>query len=157
MNPSSYSEEIAQKIGDRLIDGISLSKICTEPGMPSMRTVLRWLAKHEEFRTLYSVARQLQADLFFEEVLQIADGAAKDLVNDPTRDWRKLQADRIRMDARKWVLARMSPQKYGKKELVPLETVFTPAITFGGEPVGITISEPVRYTRVTEIDPGKLP
>jgi len=37
--PSLYTEEIAQRIIDGLMDGLSLIKICEQDGIPSRRTV----------------------------------------------------------------------------------------------------------------------
>jgi len=55
--PSLYSDELAERICDLLSVGHSLRKICERKGMPERRTVLRWLAQHDEFRHQYARAR----------------------------------------------------------------------------------------------------
>src|SRR5262249_15782713 len=59
--PSRYSYEIADTICERLaVEGESLRTICADPAMPTKSTVFRWLARYEEFRDMYGVAREWQ-------------------------------------------------------------------------------------------------
>ena len=121
---SDYTDEIADEICERLADGESLRSICKSEGMPSVSAVMRWLAKDEysAFREQYIRAREAQADLIFDEMIDIAD--------DSTNDWmlreggenpgyelngEAIRRTQVRLDARKWVLGRMSPKKYGDK------------------------------------------
>src|SRR5262245_64886644 len=101
--PSSYSPEIAEAICNHITDGRSLRSFCQGVGAPNKTTVLRWLKEHEGFREAYQVARTLQADMLVDELLDIADQA-----QDPNRG-------RLRIDARKWIAARLAPKKYGDK------------------------------------------
>ena len=78
--PSKYTVKLTEKICTRLALGESMRKICDDADMPSRRTVLRWLGDHEEFRTLYAEARELQADHFFDEMMEIADDATNDFM-----------------------------------------------------------------------------
>lgn len=92
--------------------------------MPSVSTVMRWLAEFPDMREQYARARELQADAFAEEILEIAD--------DATNDWMVRQSEsggapaamvnhdhisrsRLRVDARKWLMSKMAPKKYGDK------------------------------------------
>lgn len=122
--PSGYSEEIADKIIDSLVDGKSIRTICREPGMPSASMVFRWLANPEmaEFRERYARARTAQADAIFDETLDIADDGTNDWMatNDPENPGYKansehIQRSRLRIDTRKWIAARLAPSKYGEK------------------------------------------
>src|SRR6266478_7225231 len=54
-------------------------------------------------------ARAAQADLFFKECLEIAD-RGKDGENESQA---RIQRDRLRVDTRKWMAARLAPKKYG--------------------------------------------
>ncbi|MFT4841687.1 MAG: hypothetical protein ACJAQZ_003336 [Planctomycetota bacterium] len=40
--------------------------------MPHRTTVVRWLSKHEHFRARYTVARQIQADVWRDEIYDLA-------------------------------------------------------------------------------------
>ena len=109
--PSScFTQEIADLIFERIADGASLRKICEEDDtLPSMRTIMRWLAKdeHEEFRRLYARAQDERADVYFEETLEISDKVAK--------DHNAVAKARLQVDTRKWVCARMNPKKYSDR------------------------------------------
>ncbi len=107
---SGFTQEIADLICERIADGASLRKICEEDDtLPSMRTIMRWLAKdeHEEFRRLYAQAQDERADVYFEETLEISDKVAK--------DHNAVAKARLQVDTRKWVCARMNPKKYSDR------------------------------------------
>jgi hypothetical protein len=54
-------------------------------------------------------AREAQADKLFKECLEIADRGSESENENPQR----IQRDRLRIDARKWMAARLAPKKYG--------------------------------------------
>ncbi|WP_434370232.1 ubiquitin carboxyl-hydrolase [Enterobacter hormaechei subsp. xiangfangensis] len=105
--PSDYLPEVAADICSLLAEGESLRKVCDRPGMPNKATVFRWLAQHEEFRDQYAKATETRADAIFEEMFDIADGVAEEAA--------AVGKARLRIDTRKWALARMNPKKYGDK------------------------------------------
>ena len=105
--PSDYLPEVAADICSLLADGESLRKVCEHPGMPNKATVFRWLAQHEEFRDQYAKATETRADAIFEEMFDIADTVAEEAA--------AVGKARLRIDTRKWALARMNPKKYGDK------------------------------------------
>lgn len=83
--PSLYSPELAEIILDRLIEGESLRSICRDSNMPSRGTVLKWVAGYvadvpDEFRDNYTRARKAQAYGFLDELPDIADNNAMDLI-----------------------------------------------------------------------------
>lgn len=100
---SKYTENIADIICERLVDGQSLRTICSDPDMPDRVTVMRWLHKHEEFATKYARARELQGDYLAEEIIHIVDEE-----EDPQRA-------RNRMLARQWYASKLKPKKYGDR------------------------------------------
>ncbi len=104
---SDYLPEVAADICSQLADGESLRKVCERPGMPAKATVFRWLAQHEEFRDQYAKATETRADAIFEEMFDIADSVAEEAA--------AVGKARLRIDTRKWALARMNPKKYGDK------------------------------------------
>ncbi len=105
--PSDYLPEVAADICSLLAEGESLRKVCERPRMPNKTTVFRWLAQHIEFRDQYAKATETRAEAFFEEMLDIADDAAEESS--------AVAKARLRIDTRKWALARMNPKKYGDK------------------------------------------
>lgn len=105
--PSDYLPEVAADICSLLAEGESLRKVCDRPGMPSKASVFRWLAEHQEFRDQYAKATDTRADAIFEEMFDIADTVAEEAA--------AVGKARLRIDTRKWALARMNPKKYGDK------------------------------------------
>jgi hypothetical protein len=101
--PSTYSEEIADRICERIIEGAALYKLCEEDGFPGEKTVYQWLDKHEDFAQKYARARELQQDREADKIVSIADET-----DDPNKA-------RLQIDARKWRASKLAPKKYGDR------------------------------------------
>lgn len=123
--PTDYSAYLAEKICERITEGQSLRTICADEFMPGKATVFRWLAAFPEFRDQYARAREAQADVMAEEILEIADtpeegerreeGSNKDGAFDKTVVEDMLGHRRLQVDARKWLMSKLAPKKYGDK------------------------------------------
>ncbi len=116
--PSSYSDDLADIICERLADGQSLRTICADEAMPSQSMVFRWLAddRHVAFREQYAKAREAQADTLADEILDIADDARNDWMQREEGlafNAEHVQRSRLRVEARKWLAGKMRPKKYG--------------------------------------------
>lgn len=120
--PSDYGPDIAAWICGRLAEGEPLTKICRDERMPDVSTVYRWLTAHEAFREMYARAREDQADTLADEIQAIAD---EPMLGEKTTikangDTEIVRGDmiehrRLRVDARKWVAAKLKPRKYGER------------------------------------------
>tara|TARA_A100000164_G_C21820725_1_gene730218 strand:+ start:494 stop:955 length:462 start_codon:yes stop_codon:yes gene_type:complete len=113
-----------EKIIEMLSEGFSLKKILDDnKEFPRRPIVYQWLnAEHKnydkEFFNNYVRAREEFADTVFEDILNIADDNREDIrmtENGAVVNHDNIQRSRLRVDARKWVLARMKPKKYGDK------------------------------------------
>src|SRR4051794_16693229 len=63
-------------------------------------------------------ARAAQADHFADEIIAIADDTSGDWIERDGElmvNHEHIQRSRLRVDARKWLMARMAPKKYGDK------------------------------------------
>lgn len=112
--PSGFTPKIGDEICERLADGESLRRICLTPDMPNKATVFRWLAINKEFRDQYAGAREAQADVLADEIIDIADGKRAEYESGEA----DVQRDRLSVDARKWVAAKLKPKVYGDKTLI---------------------------------------
>ncbi len=127
--PAGYCPETAERICERIADGESLRSICSDETMPGLATVRQWLADpaKKSFRLRYADAREALADTIFEEIREIADDAERDLRDDPKRgpvvNGEHLQRAKLRIDARKWMAAKLAPKKYGDKIAARAEKV----------------------------------
>jgi hypothetical protein len=117
--PSKYTAEVADEICERLADGESLRMICQAEEMPNRATVFRWLASNAEFRDQYALAREAQADALADEILDIADESAGDVVIDADgnerTDQERVARSKLRVDARKWIASKLKPKVYGER------------------------------------------
>ena len=147
--PSSYTVELAAEICSRLASGESLKSICRDEAMPGLTTIYRWLASNDQFRDLYTRAREDQADTLADEIIEISDDGRNDwMLRNGERDngWvangENVQRSRLRVEARKWIAAKLKPKKYSDrleltgKEGGPIEhsTTLTDAIAQATDP-----------------------
>jgi len=81
--------------------------------------VAYWLQHNPVFREKYEAARVVQADILFDNLLDIADDSSEDWTTNEDGE-RRLNGEavarsRLRIDARKWILSKLIPKKYGDK------------------------------------------
>lgn len=117
--PSSFTPEMADTICARLMEGETLRAICRDDEMPSQSMVFRWLREHDAFREQYVLAREVQADTWADEIVEIADDGTQDTKKradgSETVDAEHIQRSRLRVDTRKWLMSKAAPKKYGDK------------------------------------------
>ncbi len=111
-------EETFNSIIKFVSEGNSLKESCDKARLDKS-TFYRWIKDDKEKSDMYAHAREDRADLLFEEILEIADESAKDIYEDKDGnkkvDHESIQRSRLRVEARKWVLSKMQPKKYGDK------------------------------------------
>lgn len=112
--PTDYSNEIADLICERIADGESLRSICSDESMPCRSTVFRWLGLDKAFSDQYARAKEEQAELLADELVDIADEPPP-LTAMGSTDSGAVAAMRLRIDTRKWVASKLKPKKYGDK------------------------------------------
>lgn len=101
-------------ICDIIISGKSLRTALSKVKLSS-QTFFVWIREDEIMSKQYAQATVERAELMFEDMLDIADKAPK-LTNTKfgtTVDTGDIQHKRVKIDTRKWALAKMNPKKYG--------------------------------------------
>jgi len=134
--PTTYSEEIALAICEKVANGQGMREICRADDMPAMSTVFLWLKNHGDFQSFYTTAKDTMAEYLFEEMLDIADEASNDFMtrkvgDDKTEkvvDHEHINRSKLRVDTRKWMLAKLLPKKYGEKIEVNNRMTFGPDV-----------------------------
>lgn len=102
--PSTYNEEIATKIVNRMIEGENLTQICRDPAMPPRVTVYAWFDKYPEFYARCARAREALADYLVDEIEDLASKATAKNIDQlklqiSTKQWRAMKiAPRIYSD-----------------------------------------------------------
>lgn len=126
--PSIYTQELAMTICRRIAEGESLRSICRDDGMPSVSTVMLWALSMPQFSEQYTRARELQAEVHIDEIIDIADDGHNDYMLKNHGDnvaWvengEALRRSQIRIEARKWTAAKLLPKKYGDRIKVDTE------------------------------------
>lgn len=117
--PSTYSDDVAATICQRLACGESLRAICLGDDMPDRTTVYDWLFRMPDFASQYTRAREEQAETMADDIVAIADESYHDHDIDENGHVRvnneAIQRSKLRVEARKWVAAKLKPKKYGDK------------------------------------------
>jgi hypothetical protein len=120
--PHPYTEELAADICHRIAEGSSLRLVCQAEDMPSTSTVMRWAKDKDEFREQYVHACAMRAEKLADEILEIADDGSNDFMTITkgdasyeveNKEW--TSRSKLRVEARKWLLSKLEPKKYGDK------------------------------------------
>jgi len=124
----SYTLDMAIRVCEAISESqIGIKKLCLENDwMPSATTIKKWVREDakeyesdkEGFATLYARAKEDQADVIFDEMIDIADDKTEDTI---TTEF-GLQGNsvavaraRLQIDTRKFISAKLKPKKYGDK------------------------------------------
>lgn len=122
--PSEFNEEIAAEICERIATKPrGLNYICdNDPDLPCARTVQKWLSQQPAFVQNYLRARERQADLLFDQSIEIADDGTGDTktVGAPgferdVMDTEWVARSKLRVDTRLRMAGKLAPKKYGDK------------------------------------------
>jgi hypothetical protein len=106
----------------QLAEGQSLRSICAKEGMPQIQQIMRLRLSDKDFEEQYARARELQAEMFGDELKEIADNGENDWMEDNRpycQGWRQngeaVARSRLRFDQRRWWMSKVLPQRYGDK------------------------------------------
>lgn len=131
--PTKYSKELAARICNQLSEGISLRTVCLADDMPTKTTVFTWLQNDKDFLGQYARAKEESADAMAEDILDIADETNKVIKSGAEKkSGAYAQAQRLRVDTRKWIMSKMKPKKYGDSIDVTSDHKALPAPIYGG-------------------------
>jgi hypothetical protein len=93
--------------------GNSLISILRRKEFPSTATFYQWLEADEDKAKRYVRACEIRADVIFEDIIDIADHSDED--HTPFTGANVVQRDRLKIDARKWIVAKLHPKKYSDR------------------------------------------
>jgi len=121
--PTTYTDSVGAYICGRIAEGETLSAICRTPGLPARQTVHQWRRANPQFSADYRLARVDQMEGWGDEVLEIADDDTLDTMESVNNQGHKVQVanhanvqrDRLRVDTRKFIMAKIAPRIYGDK------------------------------------------
>lgn len=103
--------EDREKLAEAVLKGmaeknLSCFKACVQAGVP-IGSFLRWVEQDAQLAERYTRARETLIERIAEETMEIADQEAETAV--------EVNKQRLQVDTRKWLLAKLAPQRYGDK------------------------------------------
>lgn len=106
--------EVCDKIA---ISHYGIVRICKEVGM-DVHTFYNWLDASPVNNQRYARAREMQADLLVEQIIEISDDSRHDTLMTEkgeveNKEW--VNRSRLMVDSRKFLAAKLRPKKYGDK------------------------------------------
>lgn len=120
-------EKILNEIFDKIENGVSTRKSIIDCKMHA-KTFYEWIDNDEEKSKQYARACELRADALLDEMINIVDDISNDwediivegdngdmIVQDKKVNYENIQRSRLRYDARKWLVSKLHPKKYGEK------------------------------------------
>jgi hypothetical protein len=119
---STYTEELAREICERLSVGETLVSICNDAHMPARQTVSDWCIADADFAGQFARARDRGFDAIAADCLRIADETEvgietteKDDGSIETKRGDMLGHRKLRIETRLKLLAKWDPKRYGEK------------------------------------------
>lgn len=141
--PTTFTQDVADAICNwTSTTALSLKNISLKEDVDTpVRTILQWLEHNVEFAQQYARAKQEQADMLVEQMLEIADDNSRDAEDFVGAN--HVNRARLQIDTRKWIAAHLKPKKYGEKyfqeerledkpealNIMPPETPYKPLAT----------------------------
>lgn len=133
--PTLYTPEIAAEICLRLAEGKTLREVCRSEEFPAESTVRLWAAEDREgFSARYARAREIGYHTMADEIIHIADDNSSDVRVD--EDGNELSNHdvvnraRLRIESRKWLLAKALPKVYGERSNIDVNQTVTINVAF---------------------------
>lgn len=158
--PVKYSPETALAICEYIAEGMSIVNITKQPDMPSRNTIYKWLTLYPKFFDAFERAREIAAQSFEDEALDLA----RELTSQNDFTGTKVQAYNIAMQQLRWSAAHRDRNRYGERAtantVVPVQINTTlnlgqdgqPAVD-GGRNVGYTIEFEVKAPAREQSEP----
>ena len=126
-----YSDSWEKEFLSRVMEtGAGPKVICEAADMPQSRTVYGWLAAKPDFAGRYTKAKMLGIQhRFADEIIEISDDNTRDIVMrlgyngaepKPEVNGEVINRSKLRVDSRKWLLAKLFPSKYGDNQKIEL-------------------------------------
>lgn len=112
-------ERIFEEVCSDIENGMALRGALKKEGRPSSKTFYEWIESDENRIKRYARACERRADEIFEDIMDIADDKSGDILKgEDGQEYLNqefVQRARVKIDARKWMLGKMQPKKYGDR------------------------------------------
>lgn len=106
-------EQLAELVPEYMADGMSMRQSCIKAGLTA-QTFLRAVDDSPALAERYAQARGALLDAMVDQILTLADAPVPTLENGAT-DPGMVRQRQLQIDARRWVLSKLAPSKYGDR------------------------------------------
>ena len=106
-------DQLAELVPELMSDGLSMRQACIKAGMTA-QTFLRAVDASPALAERYAHARGALLDAMVDQILTLADSPVPTLDNGAT-DPGMVRQRQLQIDARRWILSKLAPQKYGDR------------------------------------------
>ena len=106
-------DQIAELVPEYMADGMSMRQSCIKAGLTA-QTFLRAVDDSPALAERYAQARGALLDAMVDQILTLADSPVPTLDNGAT-DPGMVRQRQLQIDARRWVLSKLAPSKYGDR------------------------------------------
>ena len=129
--PTTYTPEKAAFICNAIIENKILEPVLKEVGIAWV-TLYAWLERNPEFAKLYAHAREIQTQLWEDEIVRVSYQGSDDYGFKETADKdgesarpvflaEHVNRSRLIVDSLKWLMTKRMPKKYGDRSTTELE------------------------------------
>ena len=106
-------DQLAELVPQYMADGLSMRQSCLRAGLTA-QTFLRAVDASPGLAERYAQARGALLDAMVDQILTLADAPVPLLDNGAT-DPGMVRQRQLQIDARRWVLSKLAPNKYGDR------------------------------------------
>lgn len=149
----AYSDVIADLIIQKVVEGMTLTKVCALEGFPSYSVVARWKSQYPDFREKLAEARRDRADHFHDKIIDTVDEPKyredkKTVVDKNTGEettviekvkvplsTEDIQTRKMQVEAYKWAASVGNPDAYGTR---------TKLVGDANSPIGFVVDTGIR-------------
>jgi hypothetical protein len=105
--------ELAELVPEFMAEGVSMRQACIKAGLTA-QTFLRAVDDSPALAERYAQARGALLDAMVDQILALADSPVPTLDNGAT-DPGMVRQRQLQIDARRWILSKLAPNKYGDR------------------------------------------
>lgn len=104
-----------ENVLNRIALGKTVKQAFDDCGIERARlgSLYRVLLKDKQIRKLYDEARELQAESYADDIIDISDGSGADRDEDGKINHEAINRDRLRVDSRKWLSGKWNLKRFG--------------------------------------------
>jgi hypothetical protein len=136
-----WTNDLKDEILGRIAKGETLRQIVRGKHMPSDFEIYELRRADAAFALSYAQARDQQLEVWEDELIDIAENGRNDWMEremrsgrmERTLDREHFERSRLRVDARKWIMAKRAPQRYG--DAMRIESDMGPRAIIKPEPL----------------------